>query len=67
MAGFASGQIALLGGARVIASAGETFADCLRALSAKVTPYGDGTVLQFLSMTVGDDRGRTVILACLVS
>jgi hypothetical protein len=42
--GFAAVQIALLRGAHVIASAGETFADCLRALGAKVTPYGQGMV-----------------------
>ena len=44
MTGFAAAQIALLRGAHVIASAGETFADHLRSLGAKVTPYGDGMV-----------------------
>ena len=44
MTGFAGVQIALLRGAHVIASAGETFADRLRQLGAKVTPYGDGMV-----------------------
>jgi NADPH:quinone reductase-like Zn-dependent oxidoreductase len=44
MTGFAAVQIALLRGAHVIASAGETFADRLRALGAKVTPYGNGMV-----------------------
>jgi NADPH:quinone reductase-like Zn-dependent oxidoreductase len=44
MTGFAAVQIALLRGAHVIASAGETFADRLRALGAKVTPYGKGMV-----------------------
>ena len=44
MTGFAAVQIALLRGAQVIASAGETFADRLRALGASVTPYGDGMV-----------------------
>ena len=44
MTGFAAVQIALLRGARVIASAGETFADRLRALGASVTPYGEGMV-----------------------
>lgn len=44
MTGFAAVQIALLRGAQVIASAGETFADRLRALGARVTPYGDGMV-----------------------
>ena len=44
MTGFAAVQIALLRGARVIATAGETFADRLRALGAYVTPYGVGMV-----------------------
>ncbi len=44
MTGFAAVQIALLRGARVIATAGETFADRLRELGAKVTSYGDGMV-----------------------
>jgi len=44
MTGFAAVQIALLRGAHVVASAGETFADRLRELGAKVTPYGDGMV-----------------------
>lgn len=44
MTGFAAVQISLLRGAHVIASAGETFAGRLRALGAKVTPYGDGMV-----------------------
>jgi hypothetical protein len=44
MVGFAAVQIALMRGVRVIASAGETFADRLRALGAKVTPYGDEMV-----------------------
>jgi NADPH:quinone reductase-like Zn-dependent oxidoreductase len=44
MTGFAAVQIALMRGAHVIASAGETFADQLRELGAKVTPYGDGMV-----------------------
>ncbi|MBB5060105.1 NADPH:quinone reductase-like Zn-dependent oxidoreductase [Granulicella aggregans] len=44
MTGFAAVQIALLRGANVIASAGETFADRLRDLGAEVTPYGEGMV-----------------------
>jgi NADPH:quinone reductase-like Zn-dependent oxidoreductase len=44
MTGFAAVQIALLRGAHVIATAGETFAGRLRELGAKVTPYGDGIV-----------------------
>ena len=44
MTGFAAVQMALLRGAHVIATAGETFADRLRELGAKVTPYGEGMV-----------------------
>jgi D-arabinose 1-dehydrogenase-like Zn-dependent alcohol dehydrogenase len=42
--GFAAVQIALLRGMRVIATAGETYAQRLRALGAQVTAYGDGMV-----------------------
>lgn len=44
MVGFAAVQIALMRGAQVIATAGETFASRLRDLGAKVTPYGGGMV-----------------------
>lgn len=44
MTGFAAVQIALLRGARVITSAGQTFADRLRSLGAMVVPYGEGMV-----------------------
>jgi len=44
MVGFAAVQMALLRGAQVIATAGETFAGRLRALGATVTAYGDGMV-----------------------
>jgi NADPH:quinone reductase-like Zn-dependent oxidoreductase len=44
MTGFAAVQMALMRGANVIATAGETFAGRLRDLGAKVTPYGDGMV-----------------------
>ena len=44
MVGFAAVQIALMRGARVIATAGETFAERLRALGATVTAYGVGMV-----------------------
>ena len=40
--GFAAVQIALQKKARVIATAGETYADALRAIGAEVTTYGDG-------------------------
>lgn len=42
--GFAAVQIALMRGARVIATAGEAFTERLRALGAVVTTYGDGMV-----------------------
>ncbi|MFD7924120.1 NADP-dependent oxidoreductase [Streptomyces sp. NPDC059740] len=40
--GYAAVQIALRHGARVIATAGTTYADALRALGAEVTGYGEG-------------------------
>jgi NADPH:quinone reductase-like Zn-dependent oxidoreductase len=40
--GYAAVQIALIRGARVIASAGDTYAQRLRALGATVVGYGDG-------------------------
>jgi len=42
--GFAAVQIGLMRGARVIATAGESQAERLRALGAIVTPYGEGMV-----------------------
>jgi len=42
--GFAAVQIALLRGMRVIATAGDTYAQRLRSLGAEVTAYGDGMV-----------------------
>ena len=42
--GFAAVQIALIRGARVIATAGATYAQRLRDLGAAVTAYGDGMV-----------------------
>jgi NADPH:quinone reductase-like Zn-dependent oxidoreductase len=54
MTGFAAVQIALLRGARVIATAGETFADRLRALGAAVTPYGAGMVERVREIVGGD-------------
>jgi NADPH:quinone reductase-like Zn-dependent oxidoreductase len=42
--GFAAVQIALLRGARVIATSGKTYAERLTALGATVTPYGEGMV-----------------------
>ncbi|WP_375488634.1 NADP-dependent oxidoreductase [uncultured Mycobacterium sp.] len=42
--GFAAVQIALIRGARVIATAGDTYAQPLRDLGATVTAYGEGLV-----------------------
>ncbi len=53
MMGFAGVQMARLRGARVIAAAGETFAEELRALGAEVTPYGDGMVERVLAISGG--------------
>jgi NADPH:quinone reductase-like Zn-dependent oxidoreductase len=44
MVGFAAVQMALLQGARVIATAGETFADRLRAMGVLVAAHGEGMV-----------------------
>jgi len=44
MVGFAAAQMAILRGARVIATAGDTFADPLRAMGVLVTAHGDGMV-----------------------
>lgn len=44
MVGFAAVQMALLRGVKVIATAGETFADRLRAMGALVVAHGDGMV-----------------------
>ncbi len=52
MIGFAAVQMALMRGARVVATAGLTYADRLRALGATVTPYGDGMVDRVL-LTLG--------------
>ncbi len=48
--GFAAVQIALLRGCRVVATAGETFAEQLRRLGASVTSYGEGMVERVLGM-----------------
>jgi NADPH:quinone reductase-like Zn-dependent oxidoreductase len=44
MVGFAAVQMALQQGAQVIATAGETFAERLRAMGALVVAHGDGVV-----------------------
>ena len=51
--GFAAAQIALLRGARVIATAGETFAERLRGFGAEVTSYGDGMVDRVVDIAGG--------------
>jgi NADPH:quinone reductase-like Zn-dependent oxidoreductase len=53
MVGFAAVQIALQRGARVFATAGETYADRLRAMGAKVTSYGDGMADRVLELAGG--------------
>jgi NADPH:quinone reductase-like Zn-dependent oxidoreductase len=51
--GFAAVQIGLMRGASVIATAGETFAERLRALGAKVTGYGEGMVARVREIAGG--------------
>ncbi len=51
--GFAAVQIALLRGARVVATAGDTYAEQLRALGATVTSYGDGMVERVIDVAEG--------------
>ena len=51
--GYAAVQIALARGARVLATAGATYADQLRALGADVTGYGDGMVERVLDLAAG--------------
>ena len=53
MVGFAAVQIGLIRGARVFASAGDTYADRLRAFGATVTPYGDGMAERVLDAASG--------------
>lgn len=51
--GYAAVQIALLRGARVIATAGETYADALRVAGAEVTGYGDGMAERVTALAGG--------------
>jgi NADPH:quinone reductase-like Zn-dependent oxidoreductase len=51
--GFAAVQIALIRGARVIATAGDTYAQRLRDLGATVTAYGDGMVQRVKAVSDG--------------
>jgi NADPH:quinone reductase-like Zn-dependent oxidoreductase len=51
--GFAAVQIALIRGARVVATAGDTYAQRLRDLGATVTAYGDGMVQRVKAISDG--------------
>lgn len=51
--GFAAVQMALLRGARVVATAGATYEGRLRALGAKVTRYGEGLYERLQALDVG--------------
>jgi len=51
--GFAAVQIGLIRGARVFATAGDTYADRLRAFGATVTSYGDGMVERVIEAAGG--------------
>jgi NADPH:quinone reductase-like Zn-dependent oxidoreductase len=51
--GFAAVQIALLRGMRVIATAGQTYAQRLSQLGAEVTAYGDGMTERVLELIGG--------------
>jgi len=51
--GYAAVQIAVRHGARVIATAGDTYADALRTLGAEVTGYGDGMPERVTSLAGG--------------
>ncbi|WP_433204017.1 NADP-dependent oxidoreductase [Nocardia sp. CA-107356] len=51
--GYAAVQMALQRGARVIATAGKTYADALRARGARVTAYGEGMAERVLELAGG--------------
>ncbi|MEU1982870.1 NADP-dependent oxidoreductase [Nocardia sp. NPDC019395] len=51
--GYAAVQMAVRHGARVIATAGKTYADALRAAGAEVTGYGDGMVERVRTLAGG--------------
>lgn len=51
--GYAAVQIALTRGLRVIATAGETYAQQLRDLGASVTAYGEGVVERVIAISGG--------------
>lgn len=61
MVGYAAVQIALGRGAHVIAAAGQTHADALRAMGAQVTAYGEGMADRVLALAGGPvDRALDV-------
>lgn len=51
--GYAATQIAIRRGARVLATAGPTYADALRAAGAEVTAYGDGMAERVTALAGG--------------
>jgi len=51
--GFAAVQIALLHGAKVIATAGETYTERLRGMGASVTSYGEGMLERARALSSG--------------
>lgn len=51
--GFAAVRIALRRGARVVATAGSTYAAELEGLGASVTPYGDGVIERVRALAAG--------------
>jgi NADPH:quinone reductase-like Zn-dependent oxidoreductase len=51
--GYAAVQMAVQRGARVVATAGETYAAALRAIGAEVTGYGDGMVERVRALAGG--------------
>lgn len=53
MVGYAAVQMALGSGARVIATAGQTYADALRAAGAEVTERGEGVVERVRALAGG--------------
>lgn len=53
MVGYAAVQLALVRGARVIATAGPTYAEDLRSLGAQVTDYGDGLAERVAALARG--------------
>jgi len=53
MVGFSAVQIALMRGARVIATAGDTYAERLRELGATVVRYGDGVADRVIAAAGG--------------